>query len=190
MKDRLYERYNINKQEFLGQEMLDDNEESNFNYKELSGLYTNRSKVQQLDSLANEIFMLFSNIRRFIYQKMNEDSLDLSMENRDKVGYLLTSDQLEFGTSIVKGDAISDRIREVKDKNQELLINEMKKRQRVTTSSINMTSTISNSKVIFLISYFSQAIILNENLVKDNSKRNVTKTKVRAKWIPNEHAEG
>ena len=190
MKDRLYERYNINKQEFLGQEMLDDNEENNFNYKELSGLYTNRSKVHQLDSLANEIFMLFSNIRRFISQEMNEDSLDLSMENRDKVGYLLTSDQLEFGTSIVKGDAISDRIREVKDKNQELLINEMKKRQRVTTSSINMTSTVSNSKVIFLISYFSQAIILNENLVKDNSKRNVTKTKVRAKWIPNEHAEG
>lgn len=126
-------------------------------YNKRSGLYTNRSEITQLDSLVNEIFMIFSNIEKFMNKEVNEeneDSLDLSIENRDRVGYLFTTDKLKFGDSIAKGDAISERIRQGKDKNQQLLKKEIQKKHRITTSSINMTSTILSSKVSLNISNF------------------------------------
>ncbi|CAI2365238.1 unnamed protein product [Moneuplotes crassus] len=179
MKERLFKRLNINKSEANFAEASDPDYQSTIDQLSRANLYTNRSEVQQIDSLAHEIFSIFVNLKKFI-QKREEDSLDLSLEEMDKVGYLFTPEKLEFGTSVIQGEAVADKIKKKKEECKAKFYQEkILRKSRVTNTSTNMTSTISNSKMISL----------NEPLVKDESKRNFVKTKVRSKWIPNEHAE-
>lgn len=147
MKERLFKRLNINKSEANFAEVSDPEYQSTIDQLSRANLYTNRSEVQQIDSLAQEIFSIFVNLKKFI-QKREDDSLDLSLEEMDKVGYLFTPEQLEFGTSIIQGEAVADKIKKKKEEYKAKFYQEKTLRKsRVTNTSTNMTSTISNSKV-------------------------------------------
>ena len=116
--------------------------------KDCKELYSNSSDLSQIDTLAKELFNHFSNLKSYISKvEVQEASLNFSDENLDKVGYLFTSDQLEFGTTKSQGVAIPDKIRVEKKRNTQLLKESRNSRLRVNGSSTNMTSTISNSKV-------------------------------------------
>ena len=192
MKERLFRKFDIDQEKFRrDSEGFGSQNEENLKILDCGELYTNRCQLTQIDDLAKEIFGLFSNLKKYITNKdTEEDSLDFSAENLDKVGYLFNSDQMEFGKSKVQGNAISDKIQEAREKDSLQTREFGSGRLKVNGSSTNMTSTISNSKVrAFPDDDLMQVISLNENLARDNSKRNVVKSRVRAKWIPNEHAE-
>ena len=147
MKERLFKRLSIPKSEFSVAEASDPDYQSSLDQLSRANLYTNRSEVQQVDSLAQEIFSLFINLKNFMQEK-EEESIDLELEEMDKVGYLFTPEQLEFGTSVVQGEAIDERIKQKKEENKaKFQLEKTLRKSRVTNTSSNMTSTISNSKV-------------------------------------------
>lgn len=80
-------------------------------------LYLNSSNLPSIDSLAKELFKLFDGIQRYTAKVDDlDDSFSFELENRDKVGYILSPGEYDFAIPKTKGKAIPDQIKYQKSK--------------------------------------------------------------------------
>jgi RNA processing factor Prp31 len=96
--DRLFLKYSIDKCE------LESPFEYNLKFADKvtnidKSLYMNRSELPQIDTLARTLFGLFEKLADYFNDGLNSptESIDLSVEYKDKVGYAFSQDKLDFG---------------------------------------------------------------------------------------------
>lgn len=108
--------------------------------------YMNTSKLPQIDKLASALFDLFDKFTNYIRSNdMYEDTSDVDLEARDKVGFTLSpSDQL-YSINKAKEAFNPENFENVKRK-----VNTLHPSHGMNTkegTSMQMTSVLSNSKV-------------------------------------------
>ena len=144
--DRLFIKYSIDKCEF----------ESPFEYNlkfadKVSNadksMYMNRSELPQIDTLARTLFGLFEKLADYFNNRLNSsnESIDLSVDYKDKVGYAFSQNKLDFGLQEADwGLAIPQTFKE----NQHIKkLTVPKKIAKSGGNSLHATSLLSNSKV-------------------------------------------
>jgi hypothetical protein len=142
---------------------------------------------------------LFHKLSKFVSSKLDfDEECEFEFEDKDMFGFTLSKQEIDFGAIKTIGKAVPENIRVAKLSTMPVKASEKSVFLAPHVgASTQMTSLLSNSKVGFSQSSiyfhfnskpnFAQVVSLNENLARDFSNRNIVKTKVRSKWIPNEH---
>ena len=128
----------------------DSSEETPITVKIDKSQYMNSSNLPQIDTLAKEVYQLFYNISNYINAKKDEEEeSDLELENRDRVGYVITgSNDFDFAIPKTKGLAIPESVKIAKSRTQIHKPGEKLSLNGPTGgASMQMTSVLSNSKV-------------------------------------------
>jgi RNA processing factor Prp31 len=96
--DRLFIKYSIDKCE------LESPFEYNLKFADKvsnadKSMYMNRSELPQIDTLARTLFGLFEKLADYFNNRLtsSNESIDLSVDYKDKVGYAFSQNKLDFG---------------------------------------------------------------------------------------------
>lgn len=151
--DRLFVKYSIDKCE------LESPFEYNLKFADKvsnvdKSLYMNRSELPQIDTLARTLFGLFEKLADYFNDGLNSqnESINLSVEYKDKVGYAFSQNKLDFGLQEADwGLAIPENFKE----NQHVKkLTVPKKLAKSGGNSTHATTFLSNSKVSSKNLYF------------------------------------
>jgi len=141
--------------------------------------YMNRSELSQIDQLVESVYKVFQTLSTTI--KELYDNREIDLESKDKVGFIISSNEQDFITAKPKEKKVEEQFDSFKEK---------AKSARPSDKSNSLAAPPTTSmQTTSLMSSNSKALSLNENLARDYNIRNIIKHKVIAKWLPNEQSK-